>query len=467
MCSGQGYLLDMKNLLAFLLLCFKVLGESSTDEPLEVRAFVGLDVVLPCKQHLPKDTEVPTVEWSKPDLKPSPYVFVYRQNFEVYDEKHPDYESRTHLFMKQVQYGNFSMRLSNVRKEDAGIYICKTIWNPNRQDDVKLKLVVDVIPEPKMSVVLLENEQVTLSCEVSVCSLETHLMFWDGQENALEVHESKRSPGISTGCFTMAQRVTARTSAKSVICRVMFVEINQSRETHLLIPAENKESCAMSAGILTAVFLLILLGVVLVVVFKKKCCGSAKEKKVTRQSSGDSSSSNESEDKKLLPKRPDGSVTVEIPESCETQSNTLTQEPDLISCTSISVVSKADGKASSLFSLFPDNNANSTSDDAELKTCERTELPNTVKFKNKNKKLPRQKVTINCTSVEKLANLPSVLANNIAPPERKCITRSLSVSEADPPPASEEKHQRRRHSVHSVFSRSQKFEQLQEEQEQD
>lgn len=122
--------------------CLSVLGESSTDEPLEVRAFVGLDVVLPCKQHLPKDTEVPTVEWSKPDLKPSPYVFVYRQNFEVYDEKHPDYESRTHLFMKQVQYGNFSMRLSNVRKEDAGIYICKTIWNPNRQDDVKLKLVV-------------------------------------------------------------------------------------------------------------------------------------------------------------------------------------------------------------------------------------------------------------------------------------------------------------------------------------
>lgn len=132
----------MNQVLGFLLLCFTVLGGTSEDDPLErVLATLGLSAVLPCRQTLSRDAEVPTIEWSKVGLKP-PIVFVYRQGVEVYAEKHQDFQFRTHLFMTELHHGNFSMRLSEVRETDSGKYLCKTLWS-EQHDVITVELVVE------------------------------------------------------------------------------------------------------------------------------------------------------------------------------------------------------------------------------------------------------------------------------------------------------------------------------------
>lgn len=99
---------------------------------LPVFAAPGYNVLLPCHLEPPLNVEELTIEWSRPDLQPSPsdrlsqlqYVHVHRQHHEVQDMKSHLYKGRTSLFENELKHGNISLKITNVTVEDEGQYKC-------------------------------------------------------------------------------------------------------------------------------------------------------------------------------------------------------------------------------------------------------------------------------------------------------------------------------------------------------
>ncbi|KAI2647327.1 V-set domain-containing T-cell activation inhibitor 1 [Labeo rohita] len=84
---------------------------------------LGSSAVLPCygdKRLLKKGLKV---EWRRTDSET--LVHLYQDGESRPEEQHKDYHHRTHFFIDHIRYGNFSLRLHNLRAEDAGEYTCK------------------------------------------------------------------------------------------------------------------------------------------------------------------------------------------------------------------------------------------------------------------------------------------------------------------------------------------------------
>lgn len=207
-----------------------VQGEASPDRSVKIQTFVGQTVVLPCQIKVSEYENVPSVEWSKEGPKPN-IAFLYRQGCETFEEKNPDFHYRTNLFMKEVTYGNMSLRLSDVRLSDAGTYKCRRIpMEP--QDASTIELSVGAASEPKLSVV--PGAGVTLHCEASCWFPLPEITFLDAQKNVISAQEPK-NPSIHPGCFTATRRATVQTGNRFT-CRVHQPEINQTRNTEIYIP---------------------------------------------------------------------------------------------------------------------------------------------------------------------------------------------------------------------------------------
>uniref|UniRef100_A0A3B5LHH3 Ig-like domain-containing protein n=1 Tax=Xiphophorus couchianus TaxID=32473 RepID=A0A3B5LHH3_9TELE len=97
-------------------------------QPKQVDAFAGGDVILPCTFNIPANKDIPTVEWSKVVEGPkSVIVFLYRDGCEIFGMKDPDFEYRTNLILRQLQHGNYSLRISELKLSDSGTYQCLII----------------------------------------------------------------------------------------------------------------------------------------------------------------------------------------------------------------------------------------------------------------------------------------------------------------------------------------------------
>ncbi|MEQ2170187.1 hypothetical protein GOODEAATRI_032741, partial [Goodea atripinnis] len=103
--------------------------------------FASGNVILPCSLKIPNNGDMPTVEWSKEGLKPN-VVFLYRNGFETFEMKSLAFEFRTSLFMREVKNGNVSLRISNVRISDEGIYQCLIIQRNGTREAKEMQLVV-------------------------------------------------------------------------------------------------------------------------------------------------------------------------------------------------------------------------------------------------------------------------------------------------------------------------------------
>ncbi|XP_067312442.1 uncharacterized protein [Pseudorasbora parva] len=113
--------------------CYNVKHSNHTVVPL------GSSLVLPCyvDEHLiMKDLEV---EWRRIDSEfiwrreKNTLVHLYPDGESRPENQHQDYHDRAHFFTDQIQHGNFSLRLDNLRAEDEGEYIC-TVYS--QQDSV-------------------------------------------------------------------------------------------------------------------------------------------------------------------------------------------------------------------------------------------------------------------------------------------------------------------------------------------
>ncbi|KAK2917126.1 hypothetical protein Q8A67_001500 [Cirrhinus molitorella] len=129
---------------------------------------LGSSVVLPCSVDKPLPMEDLGVEWRKTDPETLVHLF---QDGEIQAEiQQQEYQDRAHFFTDQIQLGNFSLRLDNLRAEDEGQYTC-TVHSQQDSGETVIEIKVDGVEHlrvsgSKRSISASVGEDVTLSCSV-------------------------------------------------------------------------------------------------------------------------------------------------------------------------------------------------------------------------------------------------------------------------------------------------------------
>ncbi|XP_062416325.1 V-set domain containing T-cell activation inhibitor 1-like isoform X4 [Pungitius pungitius] len=201
----------------------------------EIVTFVGQTVILPCGV---QNKNVLNLDWIKRDgTMRGALAFAYANGCEKPD-KHDNFTHRSQLFLKEVEGGNMSLRLSDVRRSDAGTYTC------TRRDDsavitCTVELSVGAASEPTLAMV--PGEDVTLQCEASCWSPKPDVTFLDAEGNVISAEEPKYSRDPQSDCYSVTRRATVQ-AGNNFTCRVNQSEIGQTRKTEIHIPDRSSKS---------------------------------------------------------------------------------------------------------------------------------------------------------------------------------------------------------------------------------
>ncbi|XP_071399148.1 V-set and immunoglobulin domain-containing protein 8-like [Centroberyx affinis] len=95
---------------------------SSSDGPQELTAHPGQDVTLKCE--CPTNAPIVVLEWTRTDLEPPEYVFLYRDEQSDPTHQNPSFADRVELLDREMKNGDASVILKNVNRNDAGTYEC-------------------------------------------------------------------------------------------------------------------------------------------------------------------------------------------------------------------------------------------------------------------------------------------------------------------------------------------------------
>ncbi|XP_051569380.1 uncharacterized protein LOC127449835 [Myxocyprinus asiaticus] len=141
---------------------------------------LGGSVVLPCSVDTPLPVNGLKVVWRRTDSDTLVHLFVYGESRPEAQQQY--YHDRAHFFTDQIQHGNFSLLLNNVRAEDKGEYMCKVYRNKDSgQTLVEIKAVgYLVVSGSDHSISAYMGDDVTLNCSVysHITPEEHQLVLW-------------------------------------------------------------------------------------------------------------------------------------------------------------------------------------------------------------------------------------------------------------------------------------------------
>jgi len=103
---------------------------------------LGSSLVLPCFVDEPLPVKGLEVEWRRTDSETLVHLFLEGESRPEVQQQ--DYRDRAHFFTDQIQHGNFSLRLDNLRAEDEGNYTC-TVYS--QQDSGETEIQIKVVGE--------------------------------------------------------------------------------------------------------------------------------------------------------------------------------------------------------------------------------------------------------------------------------------------------------------------------------
>ncbi|XP_042257676.1 butyrophilin subfamily 3 member A2-like isoform X2 [Thunnus maccoyii] len=232
--SLQSPLKILSVLFVHLLLTHSCKGQSQligSSQP--IVATVGDDNILPCHLEPAMDVAAMILEWTRSDLDPI-YVHVCRAGQDVIHIKNPSYKGRTSLFTDELKQGNISLKLSKVKLSDGGKYKCN-IPKLNKQSFVEL--FVGAVCSPVISLAGLDRDRggVVLQCESKGWHPQPEVFWLDGEGNLLSAGPTETVRGPDD-LYTVSSRVTVeKRHNNNFTCRVQQNNINQTRETHIIV----------------------------------------------------------------------------------------------------------------------------------------------------------------------------------------------------------------------------------------
>uniref|UniRef100_A0A3B3TWL0 Ig-like domain-containing protein n=1 Tax=Poecilia latipinna TaxID=48699 RepID=A0A3B3TWL0_9TELE len=206
-------------------------GQSlQTERPRLVAAMLGDDVVLPCHLGGSVNPDELVLEWGRLDLNPR-FVFMWFEGSENVNEKNTAYKGRTSLFTDRLKDGDVSLRLTAVKHSDNGRFRC---YNPKEMKADS----VDLLVGRKTQSITFKVCGVMLDCSAAGWYPEPEMFWLDGDGNIMSAGAAEKSTDPD-GVYTVSSRVTVeKRNNNNFTCRVQQRDINQSRETHIHVPAE-------------------------------------------------------------------------------------------------------------------------------------------------------------------------------------------------------------------------------------
>uniref|UniRef100_A0A4W4DNP2 Ig-like domain-containing protein n=1 Tax=Electrophorus electricus TaxID=8005 RepID=A0A4W4DNP2_ELEEL len=219
---GGFWSVAVKYQLLFYLFCLNV--HIQHDVP--VVAAPGSDIILPCsiKPKASEQSHVSAVDmevkWSRTDLN-SAVVHHYMDKIDKNEDQDPSYRGRTALFKEELQYGNTSLLLKNVKVSDGGQYTCQ-VDSAHQKDHVSVLLKVEGIGgAPEITVLGTDSGGVLLQCDSKGWWPVPELQWLDSE--GAEVRA-----GVTESCedgegFYVRRSLTAHSSdTNTYICRVKW-----------------------------------------------------------------------------------------------------------------------------------------------------------------------------------------------------------------------------------------------------
>ncbi|KAB5555119.1 hypothetical protein PHYPO_G00029850 [Pangasianodon hypophthalmus] len=139
---------------------FHVHGPS---DPLIVH--LGGSVMLPCFVEPPLPMEELEVEWKRNDSET--LVHLWQDGESRPESQNQRYHERAHFFTEEIAHGNFSLFLTNVTHEDAGVYKCAVYTNLDSNETlIEIKEIERLIVSGGHIISAYAGEDVTLNCFV-------------------------------------------------------------------------------------------------------------------------------------------------------------------------------------------------------------------------------------------------------------------------------------------------------------
>ncbi|XP_051742469.1 junctional adhesion molecule-like isoform X3 [Ctenopharyngodon idella] len=129
---------------------------------------LGSSVILPCYVDQVLLMEDLKVEWRRTDSETLVHRYQDDLAFHRPEAQQQDYQDRAHFFTDQIQHGNFSLRLDNLRAEDEGKYTCKVHSQQESGEIVAQIKYVErlLVSGSDESISVSVDEDVTLNCSV-------------------------------------------------------------------------------------------------------------------------------------------------------------------------------------------------------------------------------------------------------------------------------------------------------------
>uniref|UniRef100_A0A8C9X9L6 Midasin-like n=1 Tax=Sander lucioperca TaxID=283035 RepID=A0A8C9X9L6_SANLU len=287
-------------------------GQSELIGPRQpIVATVGNDIILPCNLKPAEDAFPIAFEWTRPDMQPR-FVHVWRSGQNLEGIQHEFYEGRTSVFIDKLKHGDISLKLSKVKLSDEGKYRC---FIPEWKKESFVVLVVGAFSSPAVTLEdnnSTDNRGVVLQCESKGWYPEPELLWLDGEGNLLSAGPSETVRGPDD-LYTVSSRVTVeKRHSNSFTCRVQQKNINQTRETHILVSDDvfpdpsDSGSTAYIIGLVVGVLVILAVALAAWKWRQNKIKTKKKQEDEETQRGGEkNSTSNDSEQEGLLERETD------------------------------------------------------------------------------------------------------------------------------------------------------------------
>ncbi|XP_060730848.1 butyrophilin subfamily 1 member A1-like [Tachysurus vachellii] len=239
-------------------------------------AVAGEDLVLPCFIKPSKSAVDMTVEWFKLNVKDS-LVHLYRDHEDNNEGQAQSYRGRTSLFKEELQKGNTSLKLSDLRVSDEGEYKC-LVQDKSWYDDITVNIIVEA--QGSHPVIMMESYDnsggINLVCESRGWKPEPDVLWLDREGVTLTAEDTQIHR--DTEGFSVKTSITVYDYSDSnrFYCRLQ--QKHHMMETEIIISSEVFGVWKWAVSI-SAVACLFLVGLILTVCFGYKKASELQQEK--------------------------------------------------------------------------------------------------------------------------------------------------------------------------------------------
>ncbi|KAF7706578.1 hypothetical protein HF521_019832 [Silurus meridionalis] len=196
-------------------------------------AVAGKDLVLPC--YIKPSTSVVemTVRWLKQETKHM-LVHLYKDHEDRNEDQAQSYRRRTSLFTEELQKGNASLRLSDLRVSDEGEYTC-FIEDESWSDDITFYVTVNALgSHPVIMMESYDNSGgIHLLCESRGWKPEPEVLWLDREGDILPAEDTQIHR--DTEGFNVKRSITVHDNSNHNRFYCRLLQEDHMRETEIII----------------------------------------------------------------------------------------------------------------------------------------------------------------------------------------------------------------------------------------